>query len=361
MVEGSPSPPHPFSPRDPPADAPTVRPTELAAMLAATSPPLLLDIRSEAERETARLPGGRPIPAEAVAQRWRELPPDRPIVVVDHTGPLAVRVAAFLRARGFAHVAALDGGIDRYAREVDPTLPRYEGATDRPALAIVPVPRTDTGCLSYVVADMDRRIAAVIDPPRSIEPVLARLREGGLSVGAIVETHTHADHLAGHGPLHARTGAPIYLGRRSPAQFPHATLEEGQAIELGTATIRVLETPGHTRDHLSLRVGPAIFTGDTLLLGSVGRTDLGDGDPERLYESLTEKILREPESTWVYPAHFGPHHALGDRWVSTIGVERATNEALQCPDRASFLRYMAEGWPPKPADFDAIVRANLEE
>jgi sulfur dioxygenase len=121
----------------------------------------------------------------------------------------------------------------------------------------------------------------------------------------------------------------------------------------------VLDTPGHTRDHVTLRVGQTIFTGDTLLIGSCGRTDLGDGDPDLLYDSLTEKILRLPDETEVLPAHYGHRHALPDRYVSTLGFEKATNEALRLPTREAFRAYMTEGWPPKPTDFDRIVGENL--
>jgi glyoxylase-like metal-dependent hydrolase (beta-lactamase superfamily II) len=174
-----------------------------------------------------------------------------------------------------------------------------------------------------------------------------------------VETHTHADHLAGHSALHAATGAPIYVSHRSPAQYPHRRLTEGEAVSFGGQELVVLETPGHTMDHLTLRLPDQVFTGDTLLLGSCGRTDLGGGSPDLLWESLHEKILRLPNETEVYPAHYGPHHALPDRFVSTVGFERATNEALNQGSHEAFVRYMTDGWPPKPKDFDRIVEANL--
>ncbi|MCI4367804.1 MAG: MBL fold metallo-hydrolase [Thermoplasmata archaeon] len=174
-------------------------------------------------------------------------------------------------------------------------------------------------------------------------------------------THTHADHLAGHAPLHARTGAPIYLSHRSPAAFPHLELAAGDTVEVGAIALGTLETPGHTRDHLTLRLGDRIFTGDTLLLGACGRSDLGDGDPRLLYESLHETLGRLSDETEVYPAHYGPKHALPVKYVSTLGFERASNEALRVPTEAEFVQYMTEGWPPKPAEFERIVAANLAD
>jgi sulfur dioxygenase len=120
-----------------------------------------------------------------------------------------------------------------------------------------------------------------------------------------------------------------------------------------------LETPGHTRDHLTLRFQDKAFTGDTLLIGSCGRTDLGDGSPALLWESLTTKLLTLPDDTEVLPAHYGARHALPERFATTVGFERATNEALRQPDWPAFEKYMTEGWPPKPASFDEIVRRNL--
>jgi glyoxylase-like metal-dependent hydrolase (beta-lactamase superfamily II) len=198
-----------------------------------------------------------------------------------------------------------------------------------------------------------------VDPGHDVEPYLATLAREQWRLRAIVETHTHADHLAGHHALHQRTDAPIYTGRLSPAAYPHRSLGDGEALTLGPDEIVVLETPGHTRDHVTLRLRDKVFTGDTLLIGSCGRTDLGDGDPDRLWESLTEKLLPLPDETEVFPAHYGRRHALVERYVSTIGFERATNEALRQGSRAAFRTYMTEGWPPKPSDFDRIVAENL--
>lgn len=359
MESGAGALPHPFArpPRD--GAVPLVGPRELKALLEGSAPPLLVDVRPPSERAYAHLPGDRHVPLFDLAARARGLPKDRPIVTYCQFGSEARRAADFLRRHGFDLAAALEGGLDEYARVADPGVPRYSpGARDGP-LVLHQLPRSDSGCLAYLLGDPTEREAVVIDPGRDVEPYLAILRDGGWRLAWVVETHTHADHLAGHGALHARTGAPILVSRRSPAQYSHRTLEEGEEVRFGSERLGVLETPGHTRDHLTLRVRDKAFTGDTLLVGACGRTDLGDGDPGLLYESLTEKLLRLPDEVEVYPAHFGPHHALPERYSSTVGFERATNEALAQTSREAFLRYMTEGWPPKPADFDRIVAENL--
>lgn len=249
------------------------------------------------------------------------------------------------------------GGIDAYAACVSPDVGRYpDGPVPK---LVIQLPRPDTGCLAYFLGDPVSRDAVIIDPGAEVAPYFGRLKAGGWTLKAIVETHAHADHISGHALLHHRTGAPVYLGRRSKAAYPHQTLADGESLDFGSLQVIGLETPGHTPDHLTLRLDNRIFTGDALLIGSCGRTDLGVGDPRALYESLHGKYGPLPDSTEVYPAHYGARHALPAKFVSTLGWERATNEAMLIPDLEGFVKYMTEGWPPKPADFEAIVAANL--
>jgi glyoxylase-like metal-dependent hydrolase (beta-lactamase superfamily II)/rhodanese-related sulfurtransferase len=340
---------------------PLISPAELRHEVESSTPPFLLDIRPGSERRIVHLPGDRHVPLSALGTTLASLPHDRPIVAYDHFGAQARRAARFLQDHGFPLAAALEGGLEEYARVADPDLARYPEDDPGAHLFLRQLPRLNTGCLSYFLGDWDAREGIIIDPGRDIDPYRTLLTDGGWRLAAIVETHTHADHLAGHAALHAATDAPIYLSRRSEARFPHRSFAEGDAIAFGDEAAVVLETPGHTLDHVTLRVRDQVFTGDTLLLGSCGRTDLGGGSPEALYASLTEKLLTLPPETEVYPAHFGAHHALPERHVSTIGFERVRNEALTQDSLEAFVRYMSEGWPPKPVDFDRIVRTNLDE
>jgi glyoxylase-like metal-dependent hydrolase (beta-lactamase superfamily II)/rhodanese-related sulfurtransferase len=352
--------PHPFF-RPPRVGAvPLIAPRELRRLLDGDAPPYLLDVRPTTERKVVHLPGDHHLPLHALPGAHSSLPRDRPIVAYDHVGYLAREAVGFLQEHGFPFSAALEGGLDEFSRVADPSVPRYEFDPSGTDLLVRQIPRPTSGCLAYFLGDPDERVGILVDPGRDVAPYLEILRRDAWRLAAIVETHTHADHLAGHAALHAATDAPIYLSHRAPAQYPHRRLADGDAISFGREELRVLETPGHTRDHLTLRVRDTIFTGDTLLLGSCGRTDLGDGSPELLWESLADKLLRLPDATEVYPAHYGPTHALAERYVSSLGFEKATNEALRQPSREAFLAYMTEGWPPKPADFESIVRTNLE-
>jgi sulfur dioxygenase len=350
--------PHPYFRPPRPGAVPLVAPEELRSLLDGADPPWLLDVREPAERALARLPGDHGIPASDLPRRLGELPGDRVIVAYDRLGFQARRAVALLEGSGFTRVAALEGGLDEYARTIDPTIPRYAEPINT-GLVLEQLPRASTGCLAYFLGDPVNHASILIDPGHDVGPYLAELHHGGWSLAAIVETHTHADHLAGHAELAARTGAPIYVSERSPAAYPHKRLEDGEALAVGAFEVTAFATPGHTRDHLTLLAGSRAFTGDTLLLGSCGRTDLGDGDPGLLWESLTERILKFPAETEVFPAHYGRRHALPERYSSTVGFERGTNEALLQGSREAFLKYMTEGWPPKPADFDRIVRENL--
>jgi len=358
VADGSPL-PHPYPRPVREGSVPLLSPLEFAAALKSPTPPYLLDVRPAAERSVAKLTGDGWIPLAELPERVGEVPRDRPVVVYDQFGAGARRAVAFLRRSGLESGVALEGGIDEYARVVDPTIARYRPGLSDGGLLLAQLPRLDSGCLSYFVGDPESAEAILIDPGLNVGPYLERVKDGKWHLAAIVETHTHADHLAGHAGLHERTGAPILVSRRSPAQYPHRSLAEGDTVDFGAEHLTILETPGHTRDHLSLQLRDKLFTGDTLLIGSCGRTDLGDGSPELLWESLTDKILALPPETEILPAHFGPHHALPDRYSSSLGFERATNEALLTGSRDAFLRYMTEGWPPKPADFDRIVASNL--
>lgn len=336
-----------------------VSPLEFKVLLEGGNPPQVLDVRPASERALARFPGDRHIPLFELPRRYGELAKNRPIVAYCQFGSESRRAIEYLQRKGFPVAGALEGGIDEYARIVDPSIPRYHAAAGDEELVVCQFPRVDSGCLAYLVADPVERGAIIVDPGRDVDPYLRALRTQNWTLRAIVETHTHADHLAGHSALAQRTDAPIHVSHRSPAEYPHRPLTEGEELRWGRAVLNILETPGHTRDHLTLKLGDRVFTGDTLLIGACGRTDLGDGSPEALYESLFGKLLKLPDEVEVLPAHFGRRHALVERYASTIGFERATNEALNQGSFEAFRQYMTEGWPPKPTEFDRIVRENL--
>ncbi len=235
------------------------------------------------------------------------------------------------------------------------------------------------GCLahaSYLVGDPDTGIAAVVDPQRDVDQYLADSQRQGLQIRHVFLTHFHADFVAGHLELRDRTNARIYLGQRAQAEYSFVPMAEGDRVEYGAVRLEVLETPGHSPESISILVYDlqkddhtpyAVLTGDTLFIGDVGRPDLraslgwsATDLAGMLYDSLQEKILVLPDDTLVYPAH-GAGSLCGKNintdTVSTIGVQRRYNYALQRMTKEAFIDLVTADQPDAPAYFayDAIL------
>jgi glyoxylase-like metal-dependent hydrolase (beta-lactamase superfamily II) len=145
----------------------------------------------------------------------------------------------------------------------------------------------------------------------------------------------------------------------SPVNFPFVPLVEKE-YHLAGSKVRVIHTPGHAPEHVSLLVdGRAVLSGDTLLIGDVGRVDLGRGDASKLYDSLFSKLLALEDNVQVMPGHVGKAHFVSAGTSTTIGLERQTNPALQAKTKDDFIKYMTEGWPPRPDHYELYIRVNL--
>jgi glyoxylase-like metal-dependent hydrolase (beta-lactamase superfamily II)/rhodanese-related sulfurtransferase len=192
------------------------------------------------------------------------------------------------------------------------------------------------GCLSYLIGCEDTRAALVVDPELDLsDRYVALAAEKGLRLRYVLDTHTHADHFTATRQLGRQLGLPIVMHRRSPAPFVDLRVEDGETIIVGRLRVRVLETPGHTDDSICLVLQDRVLTGDTLLIGATGRTDLPTGDPEALHDSLFGRLLLLGEGLLVFPAHDykGNDH-------STLGAEKASNPRLQKKDRTAFVELM---------------------
>jgi glyoxylase-like metal-dependent hydrolase (beta-lactamase superfamily II) len=192
------------------------------------------------------------------------------------------------------------------------------------------------GCLSYLIGCEDTRAAIVVDPElEQTDHYLALAAEKGLRVRFVLDTHTHADHFSGSRVLARQATAPIVMSRLSAAPFVDLRVEDAETIIVGKLRLRVLDTPGHTDDSLCLVVEDRVLTGDTLLVGGAGRTDLPTGDPEKLHDSLFGKLLRLDDRLRIFPAH-----DYKGASSSTIGEQKATNPRLQKKERAAFVELM---------------------
>lgn len=228
-----------------------------------------------------------------------------------------------------------------------------------------------TGCIAYAAGCLSTRTVAIIDPQEDVSPYLEAAEAKGLRVTHVIDTHTHADHVSGARALAETSGADLSLHEASAATYGHAPLREGQTIKVGNAHLTVLHAPGHTEDSIALvvadnarSVAPAfVLTGDTLMIGDVGRPDLtGEGGAAALYDTLFGKLLTLPDDLEIFPAHFAGSacgRGLSPKPSSTIGYERRVNPLLRPAPREEFVRLVMEDLPPKPARFEEIVARNL--
>jgi len=228
---------------------------------------------------------------------------------------------------------------------------------------------------SYILSSNNE--AAIVDPQRDIDDYIEILKTNNLNLKYILETHLHADFVSGHLELSKKTGATIVFGNQANVKFEHQSVKEGDILEIGNASISILETPGHTpegvcflaTDNDNPKDPMVVFTGDTLFAGDVGRPDLMDETLSSeelggmLYDSLRNKLMTLPDKTKVYPAH-GAGSSCGrsllDVEFSTIGDEKQTNYALQEMDKTTFIGLITEDQPIAPRYFKQSAILNQE-
>ena len=211
------------------------------------------------------------------------------------------------------------------------------------------------GCQSYLLGCGDTRAAIVIDPNlHQIDHYPALAAKHGLRIRYVLDTHTHADHFSAAKELGQRLNAPMVAHRSSPAPYADFFLDDGEMLKVGDIALQALHTPGHTRDSMCLVTEDRIFTGDTLLIGGAGRTDLPTGDANALYDSLFQRVLKLDPKLKIHPAH-----DYNNRGHSTLGEEIATNPRLQKRDRESFVTMMHSLKLEMPIHLTEALRTNM--
>ena len=211
------------------------------------------------------------------------------------------------------------------------------------------------GCRSYVIGCEETCAAALIDPELSqIDRYMALATRDGLRIRYLVDTHTHADHFSATQQLARQLGVPVVMHSASPAPFVDLRLQGGELLVVGRLRLQAIHTPGHTRDSMCLCVEDRVFTGDTLLIGATGRTDLPTGDAGALYESLFQRVLTLDPILKVFPAH-----EYKGRSHSSIGQELAENPRLRKRDRGAFIEMMQNLNLTMPTHVTEALRTNM--
>ncbi len=221
----------------------------------------------------------------------------------------------------------------------------------------------DLGCASYLVGDADAGVAVLVDPAYAIEPYLAEAERSGVEIVRVLETHTHADHVSGHGRLALEHGLPVSVHEQAGAAYRHDPLADGDELAVGGLTIRCLHTPGHRPEHCCFVADDALFTGDSLFVGAIARPDLAvearEG-AEGLFHSL-QRLLELPDHVRVYPGHVAGSlcgTGLSSEPSSTVGDERRGNALLAIATVEEFVDASAGTTAPRPPNLERIVELN---
>ena len=229
----------------------------------------------------------------------------------------------------------------------------------------------DLGCACYLVGDEETGTAVIVDPPYAIEPVLEEAERRGVTIVRTIETHTHADHVSGHGRLALEHGIPISVHEDTGVDYPNDPMHDGDEIEVGAVLLHVIHTPGHRPEHCCLAVSDRsrgdepwlVLTGDSLFVGDAARPDLAVGaqeGAEGLFYSL-QRLLELSDGVEVFPGHVAGSlcgKAMSSKPSTTIGFERRFNPTLQFNEVAAFIAESASISAPKPPNLALIVETN---
>ncbi|PRZ17063.1 glyoxylase-like metal-dependent hydrolase (beta-lactamase superfamily II) [Laceyella sediminis] len=231
---------------------------------------------------------------------------------------------------------------------------------------------TNPIAISYLFGCGSKAQGVVVDPVEDIDLYIEEAKKLGLNIEYVFDTHLHADHVSGGRKLAEQTGAKYILHRSADVQYDFTPVDDGDEIMAGNTKIKILHTPGHTPEHISLLVSDTprgdepwfVVTGHTLMVGDVGRTELasslekGAGD---LYDSLFNKLMKLDDHIEVYPGAYSGSvcgRFLSGKPSSTIGFEKRLNKALQIQSKEEFVEFMTKDIPPKPENYEKIRKIN---
>jgi glyoxylase-like metal-dependent hydrolase (beta-lactamase superfamily II) len=361
------------------ADTPSVSPADLHERIRRGESVHLLDVRNRDEFEAWRITGEgvavEQVPysefaaakaRDEVADLVADLDVADSVVTVCPRGEVSATVADLLREQGIDArnlAEGMEGWARVYASREVPV------AADEADLTVLQYDRPASGCLAYLVVSGDE--AAVVDPLRAFaDRYAADAADRGANLKYAVDTHVHADHLSGVRRVADETGAQAVLPAGATDRglaFDADLLDDGEELRVGDAALTALHAPGHTTELTALRLGDVLFSGDALFTDSFGRPDLERGEEGAadlagtLYDTLTDRLLALPDDTLVAPGHRTPDAAPNpDENGTFIARMDTVRERLQVPDeRERFVERVLDSLPPRPANYEEIIPANL--
>lgn len=343
-------------------ETPTISVEELRHRLDEGESLTVLDIRPADEHDAWHVPDSRNVPAYADLQEGRPGPladldvDEEPVVTVCGRGAMAAKATEALREAG-VDARTLDGGLRAWSTAWNTAETQIPGT----GTTIVQIRRVGKGCLSYLIASEGRAIA--VDPALDPQIFQAIAEERGWTIDTVLETHLHADHVSRAGPLAEATGARHLVPEGEPAVFEHEPVVDGDTIEVGSAQLEAIETPGHTPGSTCYLVDDqALLTGDTLFVNALGRPDLeAEGHEEeraRALHASLERLLLLGEGTRVLPAHADrPLPFDGELESARLGELPERIELLGL-DENTFVDVILERLPETPANHETIVANN---
>lgn len=346
------------------ASVPEITTDELRAALDRGEAVYVLDVRPREEYEDWHVPGSRHVGGYEALKEGREdiydhlsVPNDVPVVTVCGAGKTSRMAARQLRKQGL-DAYSLAGGLRSWTFAWNTATVRFPG-TDA---IVVQMRRTGKGCLSYLIGSENE--ALVVDPALAPEVYENQAEDRGWTITGVVDTHVHADHLSRAHRLAVATGATLFLPEQNRVSFDHVPLSDSNTLDVGAATVEVLHTPGHTPESTTYRLGDAaLFTGDTLFLGGVGRPDLdadakqGRRKARQLYRSL-QRLADLPDELMVLPGHASEPVPFNDEVVGApLHAVKSEVDVLQWTEE-QFVDRVTENVPPTPPNHETVIAAN---
>ncbi|MGY5149866.1 MAG: MBL fold metallo-hydrolase [Candidatus Nitrosopumilus sp. bin_68KS] len=329
-----------------------INPEELSKKLQDPSV-YLLDVRDPDEFSDYNIPGSINIPLSKIfdSESISKLPQNKEIITICPHGNMAT-IATFALARNGIKSRILKDGLAGWSQVLNSV-----NAEKNPT--VIQVEKIGKGCLSHVV--ISQKDAIVIDPLYPAEKYLEIIKQEGVKITHIIDTHQHADHVSAAQQLANLTGAPMYESKLEMWDRKANFLEDGQEITFGNSKLRVIHTPGHTPGSLSYVIDEKyVFTGDILFIESIGRPDLRDKAEEfasQLYDSLHNKLLKLPLDTIVFPTHHGASVTSVNGVFSTTIVKTKEHDILNLP-KEDFIKQVVDVTVPRPMNYQKIIQIN---